>query len=850
MLKGICTTVAAPLLSVVTGTVQDASTGEAVIGAAVILQNTTYGAVADADGRFVINNVKPGTYTIEVQMLSYQRVVIEGCQIKPGENTLPLISLQPSAEEIDEVVVTTVRRLSSEAAVMQAVRNSKMVVSGVSKQMIARTQDRDAGEVVRRIPGISIIDDKFIVARGLSQRYNNVWVNDAAIPSSEADSRAFSFDLIPAGQIENIMILKSPVPEIPADFTGGFVKINTKDTPGELPFALSYSIGFNTATFGHDFLYNPGSGSDWFGCDNGKRGVRGGITGAFDNDDPDFVTDMTRHGFNNDWSIKTRKPIPDQRFSFSYGHSFRLGNGADLALNGALNYSYATRTFSNMENSRYGVYNKVEDKPEYYYKYTDDQYQTNVKVGALLNLAYLNGKNRYYFRNIFNQIGQDKLTLREGWQNMSSLYIQEKTEYCYTSRSTYSGQIAGVHTLELGTLDWDAGYSYADKNQPDRRIVNRQENDMVGDAHYGQMQIDQNEIRRDFMKLREHIASAGINYSCTLREGSSFAPELKVGLYGEYRTRDYRTRAYFYRFDTDNLPADFAYGDVIDDILQDGNYGADKLYIYDDSDNRNTSQSDRQTFTSTDKLVLYNDENRSKTLNLNHRFNSRIDYKFSDRHSVMMRTSFSLQDNNSRNELRSRTDNKFSDDDIRFVYRRRNFGHNNSDGYNVSNYLLYRYRLPGAKSHNLTVGAGGTYRSYEQLSRPRQYTFRDPDNIECDTSDYSSRNITRTDRDQPGYDVNGNVSYTRSLSKRSRLSFEYRINYPDNSVERNPFVLTKENVFPDERNPRQSTEYDYAYLTHRIGSTYQYYFKKTKIAGTLHYQHAAFSSDYAFPYPP
>ena len=162
--------------------------------------------------------------------------------------------------------------------------------------------------------------------------------------------------------------------------------------------------------------------------------------------------------------------------------------------------------------------------------------------------------------------------------------------------------------------------------------------------------------------------------------------------------------------------------------------------------------------------------------------------------------------------------------------------------------LIARYRLPGAKSHNLTVGAGGTYRSYEQLSRPRQYTFRDPDNIECDTSDYSSRNITRTDRDQPGYDVNGNVSYTRSLSKRSRLSFEYRINYTDNSVERNTFVLTKENVFPDERNPKQSTEYDYAYLTHRIGSTYQYYFKKTKIAGTLHYQHAAFSSDYAFPY--
>ena len=271
-------------------------------------------------------------------------------------------------------------------------------------------------------------------------------------------------------------------------------------------------------------------------------------------------------------------------------------------------------------------------------------------------------------------------------------------------------------------------------------------------------------------------------------------------------------------------------------------------YFFNRTDNHNTSLSDRQTFTSTDKLVLYNDRNDSKTLNLNHRFNSRIDYKFSDRHSMMMRTSFSLQDNNYRNELLSRTDNRFSDDDIRFVNRRRNFGRSDSKGYNVSNSLIYRYRLPGKKSHNLTFGFGGAYRSYEQFSFPRQYTFRDPDDIECDTADYSSRNVTRTDRDQPGYDVNGSASYTRALSKRSRLSLEYRISYTDNSVDRSTFVLTKENVFPDERSPKQSTEYDYAFLTHRVGSTYQYYFKKTKVAATLCYQHAAFDSDYAFPY--
>lgn len=272
-------------------------------------------------------------------------------------------------------------------------------------------------------------------------------------------------------------------------------------------------------------------------------------------------------------------------------------------------------------------------------------------------------------------------------------------------------------------------------------------------------------------------------------------------------------------------------------------------YFFNRTDNHNVSQTEKQSFTSTDKLVLYDDENSSQALNLNHRFNSRIDYKISTDHSLMMRTSFSYQDNDAQNELFSRTDNRYSEEDVRFVYRRRNFGDNDSRGLNFSNQLLYRYRLPGKVSQNLTVGAGGSYRGYEQLSRPRQYTFRDPDDTVCDTADYSSRNITRTDRNQPGYQIYGSVNYTRSLTKRSRMSLEYRCTYAENSVDRNTYVLTDENTFPAERNPKQSAEYGYAYLTHRVGTTYQYRYRKTRVAATLYYQHAGFSGQYDFPYP-
>ena len=110
---------------------------------------------------------------------------------------------------------------SNEMAILNTVRKSLPVVNGISAQQISKTQDSDAAEVLRRIPGITIVDDRFIVVRGLAQRYNNVWLNNATTPSSETDSRAFSFDVLPSSLIDNMMIYKSPSAELPADFSGG-----------------------------------------------------------------------------------------------------------------------------------------------------------------------------------------------------------------------------------------------------------------------------------------------------------------------------------------------------------------------------------------------------------------------------------------------------------------------------------------------------------------------------------------------------------------------------------------------------------------------------------------------------
>ncbi len=576
------------------GIVLDKKTGEAIIGATVALESLNKGTGTNLDGKFKLENIPAGTYKLKVNYISYETVELSDVEVASGQVSPVNVALVESSQLLNEVVVTSVRRMNSEVSMLHSQKIALTVVSGVSSQQITRTQDRDASEVIKRIPGISIIDDKFVIARGLSQRYNNVWVNNSAVPGMEADSRSFSFDVIPSGQIENIMIVKSPSPDLPADFSGGFIKITTKNMPSENSFNVNYGMNYNTKTTFNDFKYSNGSSTDWLGFDNGFRSLNNIVPERLNNNDANQVDAVTKGGFNNNWDVHEKKAIPDQRLSLVLNRRFDTQSGKQWGLIGALNYSYTSRSYTNMENSRFGVYNVEQDKPTYLYKYTDDIYLTDSKIGGLFNLTFINNSNnRFEFRNMFNQLGRDKYTEREGYQYLSGLYNQEKTEYVYSSRSAYSGQLAGNHTFtDTNKMDWTLGFSYSNKNQPDRRILEREENGFADDPHYGEMHIDQNEIFRDFIKLNEYLYSVTMNYDRELSLGSNFKPLLKTGIYGEYRTRDYDTRAFYYRWNDGSFSSDFPYRNVVQSILIPENYGFDKLYIYEDTDNRNSYSGD------------------------------------------------------------------------------------------------------------------------------------------------------------------------------------------------------------------------------------------------------------------
>lgn len=564
------------------GKVTDSTTGEPLIGATVQIDGTTKAAATDIDGLFAFSGLdENANYTLTIKYISYKTKKIDGVRAETQPQVIE-IKLTPDEQTLNEITVTGVARKNTEIAVIQMTKSSPVIVSNVSAQEITKTQDTNAGEVIRRVPGVSLIDDKFVMVRGLSQRYNNVWINGGAVPSSEADSRAFSFDLIPSSQIDNMQIVKTPSPEYPADYTGGFITITTKDIPAENTAELSVGGNWNDITSFSDFKYAKGSGTDFLGFDSGMRGLNGGINSTLNSIAGNGV-DLLNNHLNNDWRVRNMNPVGDLKLSGSLGRRWKLGD-RQLGMIAAFNYSNEYRKYEDMQNNLFGVYDAEKDQSNYLRYSVDDQYNHNVRLGAMLNFTLLSadGNSKYQLKNIFNQIGNDRYTWREGLSAQSD--NENSAEYYYRSRTTYNGQITGKHTFALDELDWSASYSYANRNVPDRRRY------LINDAlEPGVMQLTSpNDISREWTKLDEHIVSAAVNDKHDFKFGS-FTPSLKFGAYGEYRTRKYTTRDFIYNWNaaSNTLPDGFRQNDLSEMLSDESYFGADRLYLLEEQHMRN-----------------------------------------------------------------------------------------------------------------------------------------------------------------------------------------------------------------------------------------------------------------------
>ena len=403
ILFAACSMLAKSQTGKLTGKVIDGVTGESLPGAAIVVDGTTIGTASDFDGNFVLGGLKPGKYTIVCSYITYENKKFLGVVINANDVTTFNITLeQSSAATTGEVLIQAEMNRENTNTLFVMQKNNASVSDGISSESIKKTPDKNTSDVLKRVSGASIQDNKFAIIRGMSDRYNTAYLNGSPLPSSESDKRAFAFDIFPSAILDNLVILKTATPDLPGDFAGGVILINTKNIPDKNSSSFSISSGYNSLATFKDFKTYKGGKLDWLGIDDGSRQLPSSIpsTKEFASITSNQDKIEPARNLNYDWSLQTKTALPNLNLQFINSNVFKLFKkdcGSVVAL--TYNTTNATTISDRREFEEQGeTVQKVRD-------FQDSTFSRNILTSLLWNLSFkLNDNNQIGFKNGNNAI--------------------------------------------------------------------------------------------------------------------------------------------------------------------------------------------------------------------------------------------------------------------------------------------------------------------------------------------------------------------------------------------------------------------------------------------------------------
>lgn len=532
------------------GKIIDATTSEPLVGATVKIMGTSSGAVSDVDGNYIIEDVPPGSYDLKFSYIGYTDKVFKSVIVNSKEKTELNVVLNVDGLTTEVITIEAYTSLANEQALLIEQKNSNKISDGISEQQMKRAPDAAASEVLKRIMGVNIVDNKFVFIRGTSERYNTTTLNGVFLPSTESDKKSFSFDIFPSNLLENIIISKSYTPDQPGNFSGGLVQLNTKDFPESFTLNFSSSFSGNSMTTGKENLTYPGEqGKILFfnsGFDNGLRelpSLTPSQTVSRDYFDNQFLKSFGRSFFNNWGQTKRNAPI-NGGYQLSLGNNYRIGEHSQVGIFGAYTYS---SSFSNKDVER-TEYQETGAK-EQYFKGMNSSY--NVQWGALLNASLRYGENhKLSLKNTYILNSVDETQYLEGTH-----IPQTADRKLYSThlkiRGINSTQLFGEHYFEKlfkMKFDWKTSYSESVADEPDYKTMVYQREHRTEDPYIAPISVTGNPNTtiggRLFTKLKDINKSVEFNFELPARVTKSINTKIKSGLFAFRTQRHFNARLF------------------------------------------------------------------------------------------------------------------------------------------------------------------------------------------------------------------------------------------------------------------------------------------------------------------
>ncbi|KQT22558.1 TonB-dependent receptor [Chryseobacterium sp. Leaf405] len=435
--------------------------GNPVVGAEINIAGKN--AVTDNNGDFTIE-LPSGSYTLTVKSPKYNSLRVEKLTINHNETNTVSFAMRPVSDKISdikEVVITGTRKADTQAGLLTQQKKAAQMSDGISAEQISKTPDNDLGATMKRITGVTTIDNKYVVVRSMGERWNTAAMDGINLPSTEAYNQNFSFDIIPTAMVESVVVSKTATPDMNASFAGGYVEVKTKDIPNENFTTVTMGTSYNDITTFKDFLTRKRGKYDYFGYDDGTRDFPMGLEFT-DWNNPLFFEQSRRFTNDNFTNYQTKADM-NSNMQLAMGRSFPMKNNNKWGVAGALTIRNEQNKLDIDHTGRggwldnAGLVNNWQELGEapvrfFDFKNKGASYSYNSTIGAMLNFGLQLGKNRISFRNSYTHIYDQTLTRVTGWNEYTGGSGQQSMaegSYNYF----YNGIIPNNDPSQIGSLD-------------------------------------------------------------------------------------------------------------------------------------------------------------------------------------------------------------------------------------------------------------------------------------------------------------------------------------------------------------------------------------------------------------
>lgn len=464
------------------GQVIDLTTDQPIEGVRIFLRGSASEVVTDSNGRYTMKVPKAVLFELTFLHKDYSS---QAQSFDTQKKEVSQTQLAPASLELAEFIVAAPYVKGSLGALIEIRKNASNVSDVLGSDQIAKAGDSDAAASLKRVTGLTLVDGKYIYIRGLGERYSQTLLNKSSLPSPDPTRRVVPLDMFPSSIIQNLVIQKSYTPDLPGEFAGGAILLETKSLPDDFFLNISTGLSYTAGDNGAEKLSYAGGSKDWTGRDDGTRALSGPLaqaiagqqrlsecnlvvtTGCFS---VDQLTTISKSVKRNAQTLNVSEDAPPS-LSVATGNKWSRGPmqmGFLSSLRYSQDWSNETREKNsyNLGNSNTGEL--VTDKAQ-----IKQSSEREVDLGGTLDFGMRVGSN--HALNVGLMLMRkttDEVEVSTGIDADQTNLVFQDTKLRWSERELRTNHISGTHTLAFlsGTeVNWRYSEATATLDEPDQR---------------------------------------------------------------------------------------------------------------------------------------------------------------------------------------------------------------------------------------------------------------------------------------------------------------------------------------------------------------------------------------------